>query len=50
MKEYSKRIIKAMVALWFCGAVFGAVVIVVELVATLSGVGGYSVGGRHPPA
>ena len=44
MKEYSKRIIKAMVALWFCGAVFGAAVIVVELVATLSGVGGYSMG------
>ena len=43
MKEYSKRIIKAMVALWFCGAVFGAAVIVVEVVATLSGVAGYSV-------
>lgn len=42
MKEYSKRIIKAMVALWFAGAVFGAAVIVVELVATLSGVDGYS--------
>ena len=42
MKQYSKRIIRAMVALWFAGAVFGAVVIVVELAATLAGVDGYS--------
>jgi hypothetical protein len=31
-----------MVALWFVGAVFGAVVITVELVATLAGVDGYA--------
>lgn len=42
MKQYSKRIIRAMVALWFVGAVFGAVVITVELVATLAGVDGYT--------
>lgn len=42
MKQYSKRIIRAMVALWFVGAVFGAVVITVELVATLAGVDGYA--------
>lgn len=42
MKQYSKQIIKAMVGLWFAGAAFGAVVIVVELVATLAGADGYS--------
>lgn len=32
IKQYSKKIINAMVILWFAGAVFGAVVIVVELI------------------
>lgn len=35
LKEYSKRKINAMLVLWFCGAVFGAAVVVVELVASL---------------
>lgn len=43
MKQYSKRIIKQMITLWFVGAGFGAAVIMVELVATLAGVDGYSV-------
>lgn len=43
MKEYSKRIIKAMVALWFAGAVFGAAVVAVELVASLLPSDGYGV-------
>ncbi len=33
MKQYSKRIVKQMISLWFAGAVFGAVVVVDELVA-----------------
>lgn len=35
LKEYSKRKINAMLVLWFIGAVFGAAVVVVELVASL---------------
>ena len=35
LKEYSKRKINAMLILWFIGAVFGAAVVVVELVASL---------------
>ncbi len=42
MKQYSKQIVKRMIALWFLGAVFGAAVIVIELFATLAGVDGYS--------
>lgn len=40
--EYSKLVIRAMVILWFLGAIFGAVVILVEVAATLIGIGGYS--------
>ncbi len=32
MKNYSKRVIRLMIALWFVGAVFGAAVVVVQLV------------------
>lgn len=42
MKEYSKRVLKWMIFLWFVGAAFGAVVIIVELVAILHGIDGYS--------
>lgn len=42
LREYSKRIIHGMIVLWFSGAVFGAAVIVVELIATLAGTDGYS--------
>lgn len=42
MKEYSKRIVKAMILLWFIGAAFGAAVIVVELIATMIGSDSYS--------
>jgi hypothetical protein len=44
MKEFSKWAIKAMVWLWFAGAVFGAVVIVVELIATLATMHDYTMG------
>lgn len=42
LKEYSKRMIHRMIVLWFIGAVFGAAVIVAELIATLVGSDGYS--------
>ncbi len=42
MKQYSKKIVKQMIALWFLGAVFGAAVVLVELIATLCGTDGYS--------
>ncbi len=44
VKQYSKKIITMMISLWFLGAVFGAVVIVVELAGILAGVEGYSMG------
>ena len=34
-KEYSKKIINLMIVLWFAGAAYGAVVIAVELIASL---------------
>lgn len=34
LTEYSKRILSAMIALWFAGALFGAVVVVVQLCRT----------------
>ena len=40
-KEYSKRILALMVALWFIGAVFGAVIVIVELLTVLIGGGDY---------
>lgn len=42
--EYSKRIIRIMIVLWFIGAAFGALVIIVELVGVLCGTEGYSMG------
>ncbi len=42
LKEYSKKIIHRMIVLWFIGAVFGAAVIVAELIAMLVGSDGYS--------
>lgn len=44
MKEYSKRIIRKMIALWFAGAIFGAAVIVIEIIGVLRGVDSYSMG------
>lgn len=35
MKNYSKSVVKSMIILWFIGAVFGAAVVVVQLVAVL---------------
>ena len=35
VKEYSKKIINLMIVLWFVGAAYGAVVIAVELIASL---------------
>lgn len=32
MKNFSKTVIRAMIVLWFVGAVFGAVVVVVQLI------------------
>lgn len=42
MKQFSKQVIRAMIWLWFAGAVFGAGIVVVELVAVFLGIGGYS--------
>lgn len=42
LKEYSKKVVHRMIVLWFIGAVFGAAIIVVEVIATLVGVDGYS--------
>lgn len=44
MKEYSKKIIRKMIALWFAGAMFGAAVIVIEIIGVLRGVDSYSMG------
>lgn len=35
VKEYSKKIINLMIVLWFVGSAYGAVVIAVELIASL---------------
>lgn len=42
LREYSKRVIRAMIVLWFIGAAFGAAVIIVEVVAALLGNDSYS--------
>lgn len=44
MKEYSKKIIRLMIILWFIGAVFGAAVIIVELIGVFCGTDSYSLG------
>lgn len=44
LKEYSKKIIRLMIALWFAGAAFGAAVIIVELVGVFFGTDSYSLG------
>lgn len=41
-REYSKKVISAMIIMWFLGAVFGAVVIIVELIAALGGNDSYT--------
>lgn len=35
LKEYAKKIVRLMIVLWFIGAVFGAVVIVIEMILLL---------------
>lgn len=42
VKEYSKKIINLMIVLWFIGAAFGAIIIAVEIIATLAMVDGFS--------
>ena len=42
VKEYSKKIINLMIVLWFIGAAFGAIIIAVEIIATLALVEGFS--------
>lgn len=42
LKEYSKKVVRLMIILWFVGAIFGAAIIIVEVIATLVGVDGYS--------
>lgn len=44
LREYSKKIIRLMIILWFAGAVFGAAVIIVELFGVFCGTGSYSLG------
>lgn len=34
LKEYSKKVIHLMIILWFIGAIFGAAIIIVEVIAT----------------
>lgn len=36
LTEYSKKVLHLMIVLWFIGAAFGAAVVVVELIATLT--------------
>lgn len=42
LREYSKRVIRLMIIMWFVGAVFGALVIIVEVIAALYGNDNYS--------
>ena len=42
MKNYSKRVIRLMIALWFVGAVFGAAVVVVQLIQSFMSGSPYS--------
>lgn len=42
MKNFSKWAIRAMIYLWFAGAVYGALVVIAELVAVFCGLGSYS--------
>ena len=42
MKQFSKQVIRAMVWLWFAGAVFGAAIVTAELVAVFCELGSYS--------
>ena len=42
VKEYSKKIINLMIVLWFIGAAFGAIIIAVEIIATMALVDGFS--------
>lgn len=44
LREYSKKIIRLMIILWFAGAAFGAAVIIVELVGVFCGTDSYSLG------
>lgn len=44
LKQYSKKVIRLMIILWFMGAAFGAAVIIVEIIGIFSGVDGYSMG------
>ena len=44
LREYSKKIIRIMIILWFAGAAFGAAVIIVELVGVFCGTDSYSLG------
>lgn len=41
-KEYSKKIINLMIVMWFAGAIYGAIIIAVEIIATLALVDGFS--------
>lgn len=44
LREYSKKIIRLMIILWFAGAAFGAAVIIVELIGVFCGTDSYSLG------
>lgn len=49
LTEYSKRVIHLMIVLWFIGAGFGGIVVLVELVAVLTGDSGYTATTVHLP-
>lgn len=42
MKNYSKRVIRLMIAMWFAGAVFGAAVVVAQLIASFASGSAYT--------
>lgn len=44
MKEYSKRVLKAIIILWFAGAIYGAGIVTTELIATFMQDNIYGVG------
>jgi hypothetical protein len=44
VKEYSKRVVRAIILLWFSGAIFGGVIVVAQLIATYAQITAYGVG------
>lgn len=49
LREYSKQIIHRMILLWFCGAVYGALVVLSEIIAVFVSDGYTAVTAVHLP-